>query len=231
MKCTFDNELISLKSWINNVNTGLMSFDRITTDVTSANNVFTQVHAVANGIEHEYPFYSNELRRIAGILFGNQINGTVPLNNVAYGELFIIIRHITIEPVNMSLWCEIHPRIVRISQALFRDRYYDSAAEKAVRELETRLRELFAELKPNSTVPAKIGEVIGALLTENGAYHFADLSTVSGKDYRKGIQSLFEGIFAAYRNPSAHKNIAYSKREAIEQIMLASQLMYVLDNK
>ena len=33
----------------------------------------------------------------------------------------------------------------------------------------------------------------------------------------------------AYRNPAAHANLQYEKREAMEQIMLASQLMYVLD--
>ncbi len=134
-------------------------------------------------------------------------------------------------PVDTAIWREIHPRIAEISQSLFGDGYYDSAAEKAVKEVETRLRELFQELKPNAVVPAKVGDIIGALLTENGAYHFADLSTVSGKDYRRGMQFLFEGIFAAYRNPSAHKNIPCTKREFIEQIMLASQLMYILDKQ
>ena len=80
----------------------------------------------------------------------------------------------------MSIWQEIHPRIVSISQDLFCDRYYDSAAEKAVKEVESRLRELFQQLKPGSAVPAKVGDIIGALLTENGAYHFSDLSTTSG---------------------------------------------------
>ena len=96
--------------------------------------------------------------------------------------------------------------------------------------METRLRELFVELKPSATVPAKVGDLIGALLIENGAYHFCDTSTQSGKDYRRGIQSLFEGGMAAYRNPSAHENQTLSKDKALEQIMLASQLMKVLDN-
>lgn len=147
------------------------------------------------------------------------------LNSGAFGELFFIILHIIIESVDMSVWREIHPRIVAISQSLFCDRYYDSAAEKTVKEVESRLRELFQQLKPGAVMPAKIGEVIGALLTENGAYQFADLSTVSGKDYRRGVQSLFEGLFAAYRNPSAHTNLPCTRREAVEQIMLASQLM------
>ena len=66
-------------------------------------------------------------------------------------------------------------------------------------------------------------------LSENGAFKFCDTTTTSGRDYRRGIQSLFEGIMAAYRNPAAHANLQYEKREAMEQIMLASQLMYVLD--
>ena len=34
---------------------------------------------------------------------------------------------------------------------------------------------------------------------------------------------------AIFLNPADHANLQYEKREAMEQIMLASQLMYVLD--
>lgn len=229
MKLSYKYELQSLQSWINNVNNGLASGMPIVIDLDSANNTLNQIKAVANGIEGEYPFYTTELKNISANLFKNSTYGTISLNSAAFGELFIIIHHIVQEPVNMAVWHGVHPRIIGTSQGLFCDGYYDSAAEKAVKEVESRLRELFQILKPGITVPAKVGDIIGALLSENGAYHFVDLSTVSGKDYRRGIQSLFEGIFAAYRNPSAHRNIPCTKRESIEQIMLASQLMYVLD--
>ena len=49
-------------------------------------------------------------------------------------------------------------------------------------------------------------------LSENGAFKFCDTTTTSGRDYRRGIQSLFEGIMAAYRNPAAHANLQYEKR-------------------
>lgn len=229
MKTKYENELRSLQSWINNVNNVLASGGPIVIDLPSVNNTCYQINAVANGIEEEYPVYATELKNISVNLFNSSAYGTFSLNNAAFGELFIIIHHVVQEPIDMAIWREIHPRIADISQGLFGDGYYDSAAEKAIKEVESRLRELFQELKPNVVVPAKVGDIIGALLTENGAYHFADLSTTSGKDYRRGIQSLFEGIFAAYRNPSAHKNLPCTKRESIEQIMLASQLMYVLD--
>lgn len=229
MKTEYENELRSLQNWINNVNNGLASGMPIVIDSNSASNTCYQINTVANGIKGEYPFYAKELKNISANLFKNPTYGALSLNTAAFGELFIIIHHIVQEPVDIAIWREIHPRIAGICQGLFCDGYYDSAAEKAVKEVEGRLRELFQQLKPGVSVPTKVVDIIGALLTENGAYHFADLSTVSGRDYRRGIQSLFEGIFAAYRNPSAHANLPYTRREAIEQIMLTSQLMYILD--
>ena len=151
------------------------------------------------------------------------------VNPVAFGELMVIICHIGAEPSVARFWSAIHPRIVNVSHELYVDGHYSTAAEKAVKEVESRLREKFLELKTGAAVPAKIGDVIGALMSENGAFKFCDTTTTSGRDYRRGIQSLFEGIMAAYRNPAAHANLQYEKREAMEQIMLASQLMYVLD--
>lgn len=229
MKISYEHELRNLQNWINNVNMGLSSVGTVTTDLASVNNTCYQINTIAEEIVSEYPFYGRELKNISTNLFKSSAYGTVTVNSAAFGELYIIISHIAQEPVDIAAWYEIHPRIVAISQELFCDGYYDSAAEKAIKEVETRLRELFQVLKPGVTVPTKVGDIIGALLTENGAYHFADLSTVSGKDYRRGIQSIFEGTFAAYRNPSAHENLSCTKREAMEQIMLASQLMYVLD--
>lgn len=231
IKTTFENELRNLRSWINNVNNGLASGMPIVIDSDSANNTCYQINAVANGIEREYPFYTKELKNISTNLFKSPAYGAISLNNAAFGELFIIIKHIVQEPVGTTFWREVHPRIAEIVQGLFENGYYDSATEKAVKELESRLRELLQIVKPGATVPAKIGDILGALLSENGTYQFADLSTTSGKDYRRGIYSLFEGMFAAYRNPSAHENLPCTKREAMEQIMLASQLMYVLEQK
>lgn len=229
MKIAYENELRSLQSWINYVNMGLASVGTVTTDLNSVNNICYQINTIADEIVKEYPFYARELKNISTNLFKTSVYGAVTVNNAVFGELYIIIVHIIQEPVDMAAWREIHPRIVAISKELFCDGYYDSAAEKAIKEVETRLRELFKLLKPGVTVPTKVGDIIGALLTENGAYCFADLSTASGKDYRRGIQFIFEGTFAAYRNPSAHENLSCTKRESMEQIMLASQLMYVLD--
>ena len=227
MKLPYENELYELRKWIDFTNKNLqMQFLHTPPEIQS---VRQWISSIAIGIQNEHPFYSADLPRIANILFsGNGMNSAY-LNYVAFGELVIAIRHIEAEPVITRFWSEIHPRIVNVSRELFVDGHCSTAAEKAIKEVESRLREKFSELKPGAAVPSKIGDVIGALMSENGAFKFCDTTTTSGRDYRRGIQSLFEGIMAAYRNPAAHANLQYEKREAMEQIMLASQLMYVLD--
>ena len=199
------------------------------TSIASLSHISKWIRAIATGIQSDYPFYAATLPRIADILFQSSGMGAASLNIAAFGELVVIIRHIEAEPVVVQFWSEIHPRIVNVSRGLYVDGHCSTAAEKAVKEVESRLREKFAELKPGTAIPSKIGDVIGALVSENGAFKFCDTTTTSGRDYRRGIQSLFEGIMAAYRNPAAHANLQYEKREAMEQIMLASQLLYVLD--
>ena len=227
MKLPYENELYELRKWIDNTNATLnMQFLHTHPEIQS---VCQWIRAIATGIQSDYPFYAATLPRIADILFQSSGMGAASLNIAAFGELVVIIRHIEAEPVVVQFWSEIHPRIVNVSRGLYVDGHCSTAAEKAVKEVESRLREKFAELKPGTAIPSKIGDVIGALVSENGAFKFCDTTTTSGRDYRRGIQSLFEGIMAAYRNPAAHANLQYEKREVMEQIMLASQLLYVLD--
>ena len=228
MNLPYQNELYELQKWIDSTNANLqVQFSHTPHEIHL---VHQWINAIATRIQPDYPFYASTLPRIASILFQATGIGAATLNYVAFGELVIIIRHITSEPIAIQFWSEIHPRIINVSHSLYLDGHWSAAAEKAVKEVEVRLREKFTELRPGAAVPSKIGDIIGALISENGAFKFCDTTTPSGKDYRRGIQFLFEGIMAAYRNPAAHANLQYSKREALEQIMLASQLLFVLDN-
>ena len=229
MQISYQNELYELRKWIDNANANLMAPVQFLHTQREVYSVQNWISVIAAGVQSEYPHYASILPKISSILFPVNYVGAITLNQVAFGELMAIICHIETEPFSMRFWSAIHTRITNVSFELYKDGHYASAAEKAVKEVETRLREKFAELKPGVTVPAKVGDIIGALISENGAFKFCDTSTTSGKDYRRGIQSLFEGAMAAYRNPSAHANLQYDKREAMEQIMLASQLMFVLD--
>lgn len=140
MKVAYEKELRNLQNWINNANNNLKSTGAVTTDSVSAQNICYQINRISDEVLNEYPFYATELKNIASTLFMDFGYGTAALNSAAFGELYIIIGHIIQEPVDTAAWREIHPRIVAISKELFCDGYYDSAAEKAIKEVETRLR-------------------------------------------------------------------------------------------
>ena len=229
MQTTYSNALKDLLRWIDNINDALRSRINFMCTGNEVQAVLSWISVIQDSIGEDYPYYAKVLPQITSILFGGNGLGLFSINLAAFGELVIIIRHLEAEPNNAGIWNHVHPRIVKISKALYMDGHFDSAAEKAIKEVETRLREKFSELKPGVGVPSKIGDIIGALFSDNGIFQFCDVSNQSGKDHRKGVKLLFEGFMAAYRNPSAHANLTCTKREAFEQIILASQLMYILD--
>lgn len=229
MKLTYQNELYELRKWLDNTNAILKQSVQILRLPQEVHSVQHWISVIATSVQSEYPFYAAILPKISSILFQVNNMGVASLNLVAFGELMVIIQHIQTEPFAMRFWSVVHTRVVSVSFELYNDGHYASAAENAVKEVETRLREKFVELKPGAPVPSKVGDIIGALISENGAFRFCDVLTTSGKNYRRGVQSLFEGTMAAYRNPSTHANLQNDKRKAMEQIMLASQLMFVLD--
>lgn len=232
MDTAYKSYLQSLHLWIHDMEVALQRGSQLVITNDAINGTRQLITAIAGCIQSDYPFYANELYLIANVLFLQSSNPLVPIaiNSTAYGELVLIEKHLSAEPINMQFWSYIHPRICGVSLSLYADGHFSSASKNAMIELETRLRELFRELKPTAKEPAKVGEIMGALLSEDGAYRFVDTSTQSGKDYRRGVYAIFEGAFAAYRNPASHENLNHSQQRAIEQIVLASQLMYILDN-
>ena len=181
MKLPYENELYELRKWIDFTNANLqMQFLHTPQEIQR---VHQWINAITRGIQADYPFYATTLPCVANILFQQNEMGAIFLNPAAFGELVVIVRHIEAEPVVVQFWSDIHPRIVNVSHELYVDGHYSTAAEKAVKEVESRLREKFLELKTGAAVPAKIGDVIGALMSENGAFKFCDTTTTSGRDY------------------------------------------------
>ena len=137
MKLPYENELYELRKWIDFTNANLnMQFLHLPPEIQS---VRRWINAMAMGIQSDYPFYAAALPRIANILFQTNGMGAAFVNPAAFGELVIIIRHIEAEPVVVRFWSEIHPRIVNVSHDLYVDGHCSTAAEKAVKEVETEL--------------------------------------------------------------------------------------------
>lgn len=146
-----------------------------------------------------------------------------------YGNLDNLEIQNEYDPENVAFWNNINDRIKNQTKELYTQCFFGPAAERAVREVETKLREMFRELKPGNNEPSKIGDIIGALLSENGVFNYCDLSTQDGKNYCRGFTQLVQGLLTAYRNPLSHKNHELTKRKAFELISLSSMIMETLE--
>lgn len=230
MKVLYEKEVSAIKDWIRRTNAQLSTGALPAFAQIDCWKIRNDLQAISTNIQYEYPFYSRELLEIRDILFSSPQPpyAAMSLNPAAFGELFIIIKHISSEPIDTRFWQDIHPQIIAVSKELFCDGHFAAASEAAIKEVETRMRELFKLGKPNSPTPKDAAGLIGALLSDNGFYQFCDTSEISGVNVRKGIKSIFEGAFMAYRNPSMHANLICSQREAFERIVQASQMMGIL---
>lgn len=226
----YSSVINGLWSWAQRINGNLVQGVSPLINPAVAQSITGQMTSLASMVKPEYPYYSEVLLEIRHILFRGNSYGAYELNTAAFGELFLIVKHLQKEPINLNFWQEIHPRIQKVARNLCSDGYYDSATTSAIKEVEQRLREVFVEVRPTSKVPKDAASIVGALFSENGAYRVSAGITPSDKSYNRGVHHLFDGFLAAYRNPSAHENKVISKREAIEQIVLSSQLMYILDS-
>lgn len=230
MTPTYKKELEYIRDWINDKDRQLCHNIQIILSPDERNQVRRKLEVISNGVQHEYLFYSQELLSIKDKLFNLLpfAYEAYGLNIAVFGQLYIIIKHIRTEIINQRIWQDIHPNISKVSKDLFCDGHFAAAAEIAIKEIETQMRTLFKQYNPTSALPKDAAGLIGALLSENGLHKFCDTADISGRNYRKGIQQIFEGAFSAYRNPAMHQNLPCTQREAFERITLASQMMYIL---
>jgi len=230
MKPPYAKELAYIWDWINDKDRQLCVNMPIVLLPNECNQVNRVLQIISDGVQHEYLFYSQELLAIRNKLFisPQSAYGAFSINIAVFGQLYIIIKHIRAETINQRVWQDIHPNISKVSKDLFCDGHFAAAAETAIKEVETQMRILFKQYNPTAIEPRDAAGLIGTLLSENGLHKFCDTSNISGRNYRKGIEQIFEGAFTAYRNPAMHQNLPYTQRVAFEQITLASQMMYIL---
>ena len=233
MRPTYAQELAYIQDWINDNDRRLYENRAIILWSNERNQVSRNLQIISTGVQHEYPFYSQELLAITDKLFiaSPFAYGAFSINIAVFGQLYIIIKHVRIEMINQRIWQDIHPNISKISKDLFCDGHFSAAAEIAIKEVESQMRTLFKQYNPTAALPKDAASLIGALLAETGLHKFCDTTDISGRNYRKGIQQIFEGAFSAYRNPAMHQNLSCTQREAFERITLASQMMYILSGK
>jgi len=117
---------------------------------------------------------------------------------------------------------DLHPRLEGKVRPLFLLGDYETAAFKAMKEVEVRVREL-------SGLP---NDLIGVPLVRQ-AFNSVDGSLTNqshDRGERQARSDLFAGALGSFKNPTSHRAVTYQDpTEASEVILLADLLMRILD--
>lgn len=117
----------------------------------------------------------------------------------------------------------LHARFVATVYPSYLRGDYDAAVFQAFKEVEVAVRNA-AQLSPEDLgcqLMRKAFDPKGGSLTDH--------TQVPGE--RQAISDLFAGAIGLYKNPSSHRSILMTPTRAVEAIMLASQLLNLVDNR
>jgi uncharacterized protein (TIGR02391 family) len=128
-----------------------------------------------------------------------------------------------------DFWSEIHPKIVSIAKSRFESAHYADAAESALKEVNSYVKDIFKRKTGKDSDGADL--MFKAFSPNNPIIVLRDLSSESGKNIQQGYMQIFAGAMIGIRNPKAHDNINITENRAKHFIYLASLLMYKVDER
>lgn len=228
------NRINAVCGWMRNLSNqpNVLNTPVSTVDVT---NIREGLLLIAKDIEREQFVLSNQLMMIKNNLFREvPINWNIIhiyINPFAFGQGIEILDILLAQNFNRydDWWQLIHPRIARVSKKLFLDGSYANAACDAYIEINDRVKKLFQAIRPGEKVPDGDAAMKTVFSTNTPLIEFCDRSTDSGANTQKGFMEMLAGAMSALRNPKAHANIQIGKDDAMRCLILASMLMYKID--
>ena len=123
------------------------------------------------------------------------------------------------ERIGLSL----HPRLSGKVRPIFLLGDYETAAFKAMKEVEIRVRELSGASADSIGVPL----MRHAFSANNGP--LSDMTHEAGE--RQARSDLFAGALGSFKNPTSHRQVTYADpTEASEVVLLADLLLRILDS-
>lgn len=116
----------------------------------------------------------------------------------------------------------LHPRIAHKVWASFLRGDYDTAVFQAFKDVEIRVREAgqFADTDIGVSLMQKAFRAPGPLREDSAP-----------KAEQEALANLFAGAIGSYKNPNSHRSITIESTEAVEMIVLASHLLYIVDKR
>lgn len=123
-------------------------------------------------------------------------------------------------PVNLFDKMQFHPRVIQVSESLFKTGNYASAILEAFKAVDNYVKEKTALSLNGQALMSKVFDENAPIIKLN------DLLTQSDRDEQEGFKFLFKGATIGIRNPKAHDNVVQTDPyRTIEYLGLASLLM------
>lgn len=191
-------------------------------DVTFIKNICSSINELAFEVRNKNSRLYSDLQDIKSNLF----IGANFVNVYTLGRLVQIMRSYDYLSTN-DFWQFVHPKIIKLSKNKFEDGYYSDAVQTAIVEICSIVREYrkekgLPEIQSDKDMMYNTFSTIKVL-------QFTDSSTTSLKNIQEGYEKIFPGVVQAIRNPNAHKNNEIEKGDTVRKLMIASDLMYMLD--
>ena len=180
------------------------------------------INELAFDIRNKNPQLYSDLQNIKSNLFF----GANFINVYTLGRLVQLLRSYDYLSTN-DFWQFAHPRIIELSKNKFEDGYFSNAVQTAFVEICSIVRKYREEQKLPEIKGDK--DMLYNTFSTLKVLQFTDSSTTSLKNIQEGYEKIFPGIIQAIRNPNAHSNIKMEKADAARKIMIASDLMFMLD--
>lgn len=183
--------------------------------------IYLNINELAFEVRNKNPKLYNDLQEIKSNLFVGQ--NFVNVYNL--GRLVQILRSYDYLSTN-DFWQFAHPRIIELSKNKFEDGYFSDAVQTALVEICEIIRKYRDDKGLEEIISDK--NMIYNSFKEN-LLKFTDSSTTSLKNIQEGYEKILPGVIQAMRNPNAHSNTRMGKADAARKIMIASDLMFMLD--
>ncbi len=218
-----------------NINTLILEIRRTTDDLRAkANNGFqgpyennsvlaflSNINELSFEVRNKDESLYNDLQSIKSHIFYNANF----INIFSLGQLSQIIKMYDFDFSN-QYWKYIHPKITELSKKRFEDGHYSDALQTALVEICSIIR-AFREKEGLSEILSDCNMVQNTL--KNKILQFSTGTSISETNIQSGYKNIFAGVIQAMRNPNAHKNNAITEEDAARKLMIASDMMYMLD--
>ena len=217
-------EFHELYSWFERVGSGI---NNIPIDPYTIYEVKSNLDKLAEKIQMEYPYFSNEILSLKNCLF----SGIGIVNPWIWGRIYEIMIAVRQPALNKQadIWEDIHPQIRKVSKKLYEDGHYAESAENAFKEINSRVKKIYILKCPNEKDLDGVALMTTVFSDNEPLIEFCDRTLESGRNIQKGFMMMLAGAMAGLRNPKAHENLTIEDNDAMRQLMFASMLMYKID--